>query len=146
MPNHADAEVASIPKDFEDLFEARSLGHLATVMPDGSPQVTPVWIDYDGTHLIVNSAKGRVKSDNMLERPEVAIEVMDGTEPYRYLAVRGDVVEIIDGDEAEAHIDKLAHKYLGVSKYPSANRAPGEERVMFKIAPRSVHGFASRRR
>jgi PPOX class probable F420-dependent enzyme len=112
-------------------------------MPDGSPQVTPVWIDREGSFLLVNTAKGRVKSDNMEQRPHVAVEVMDGAQPYRYLSVRGRVVEAIEGERAEAHIDALAQRYLGVDAYPEANRAPGEKRVIFRIQPTSVHGFGS---
>jgi PPOX class probable F420-dependent enzyme len=141
MPHESDATPVPIPDEFRDLFESRALGHLATVMPDGSPQVTPVWIDYDGTHVIVNTAKGRVKTRNMEQRPAVAVEVMDGESPYRYLSIRGRVVDVIDDQSAEDHIDKLAHKYLGVDKYPTRNRAPGEVRVMFKIAPLKLHGF-----
>lgn len=138
-----DSGAVALPEAYLDLFEGRALGHLATIMPDGSPQVTPVWIDREGSFLLVNTAKGRVKSDNMERRPHVAVEVMDGAQPYRYLSVRGRVVEAIEGDRAEAHIDALARRYLGVDAYPETNRAPGEKRVIFKIEPTSVHGFGS---
>lgn len=141
MTNSDNVAPVPVPEEFHDLFESRALGHLATVMPDGSPQVTPVWIDFDGSHVFVNSAKGRVKSNNMEQRPVVAVEVMDGQSPYRYLAIRGRVVDVIDDQSADDHIDKMAHKYLGVDKYPTENRAPGEVRVIYKIAPLKVHGF-----
>jgi PPOX class probable F420-dependent enzyme len=83
-----------VPADYLDLFSKPAFAHLATLMPDGSPQVTPVWIDYDGTYLIVNAAQGRQKNRNMAKRSRVAIDVIDPDYPYRYLAVRGYVREI----------------------------------------------------
>jgi PPOX class probable F420-dependent enzyme len=101
-------------------------------MPDGAPQVTPVWFDYDGRHIIINTAKGRVKDRNMRANPRVALSIMDPTNPYRYLEIRGKVAEVTE-QGADAHIDKQAKKYLNVDKYPY--RQPGEVRVLFKIAP-----------
>jgi len=101
-------------------------------MPDGTPQVTPVWCDYDGRHIIINTAKGRVKDRNMRRNPAVALAVMDPANPYRYLEVRGKVTEITE-QGADAHIDRQAKKYLKVDKYPY--RSPGEVRVLFKITP-----------
>ncbi len=124
-----------IPDSFKDLFEKRAFAHLATLMPDGSPQVTPVWVDYDGEYVLVNSAKGRVKDRNMEARPQVAIEISDPDNPYRYLEIRGRVVEITE-EGADAHIDRLAQKYLGVEKYPY--RGPGEVRRIYRIAPEKV--------
>ncbi|MDB5058606.1 MAG: class F420-dependent oxidoreductase [Chloroflexi bacterium] len=126
----------NIPEGYRDLFAVPALGHLATLMPDGSPQVTPVWVDFDGTFILVNSAKGRQKDRNMRARPQVGIDITDPANPYRYLAARGRVTEITE-DGADAHIDKLAKKYLGVDKYPS--RVPGEVRCMYKILPEHVH-------
>jgi PPOX class probable F420-dependent enzyme len=114
------------------LFTKRAFGNLATLMPDGSPQVTPVWCDFDGTHVLVNSAKGRRKDRNMRRDTRVAIAVCDPDNPYRYLEVRGRVVEITE-QGADEHIDRMAKKYLGVDKYP--NRGPGEVRVLYKIQP-----------
>ncbi len=101
-------------------------------MPDGSPQVTPVWCDYDGTHIRINTAKGRIKDKNMRRNRKVALSVMDPENPYRHLAVRGEVEEVTE-QEADAHIDLLAKKYLGKEKYPF--RQPGEVRVIYKIRP-----------
>jgi PPOX class probable F420-dependent enzyme len=101
-------------------------------MPDGQPQVTPVWVDYDGKNVIFNSAKGRQKDRNVRRDPRVAVAVFDPDNPYRYLEVRGKVVEITE-QGADAHIDKMAKKYMGVDKYPY--RQPGEVRVIYKIQP-----------
>lgn len=115
-----------------DLFEKRAFASLATIMPDGSPQVTPVWIDYDGTYLIVNTARGRQKDKNMQADPHVAIEILDPDDPYRYVQIRGRVVERTE-EGADAHIDKMAKKYLGKDTFP--NRKPGQVRVIYKIRP-----------
>jgi PPOX class probable F420-dependent enzyme len=124
-----------IPEQYLDLFKSRAFANLATLMPDGSPQVTPVWMEFDGTHILVNSARGRQKDRNMKRNPSVSLAISDPRNPYRYLEVRGRVVEIIEAGASE-HIDKLAKKYLGVDEYP--NRAPGEVRVMYKIEPLRV--------
>ena len=118
-------------------MQKRAFAHLATLMPDGSPQVTPVWFDYDGEHIIVNSARGRVKDKNMVRDQRVALEIMDPDDPYRYLEIRGRVVEITE-EGADAMIDRLAKKYLGVDSYPFRN--PAEQRVVYKIAPMKVKG------
>jgi PPOX class probable F420-dependent enzyme len=123
---------SGIPAGFEKLFEQPVFASLATVMPDGSPQVTPVWIDFDGKHILVNSAKGRVKDRNMGRNPKVALSIMDPQNPYRYLGVRGKVAEITE-QGADAHINKMAKKYLNVDKYPF--RQPDEVRVLYKIIP-----------
>ena len=124
-----------IPEKYMDLFHKKAFANLATLMPDGTPQVTPVWCDYDGTHVLVNSAKGRRKDKNMQERPSVALSILDPDNAYRYLEIRGTVDEITETGAA-AHIDKMAHKYLGVDKYPFTQ--PGEVRVLYKIKPEHV--------
>jgi PPOX class probable F420-dependent enzyme len=121
-----------IPESHKDIFQKKAFGNLATIMPDGTPQVTPVWLDYDGTHLIVNSARGRQKDRNMRRNSAVAVSVSDPENPYRYLEVRGKVDEITE-DGADSHIDKMAKKYLGLDRYP--NRQPGEVRVIYRIKP-----------
>lgn len=127
---------SAIPDQFKDLFTKVAFAHLSTLMPDGSPQVTPVWCDFDGTHVRVNSARGRVKDRNMRRSRKVALSLQDPDNPYRYLAVQGEVVEITEAG-ADAHIDVLAKKYLGKDKYPF--RAPGEVRVIYRIRPLNVH-------
>jgi PPOX class probable F420-dependent enzyme len=124
-----------IPETMRDLFEKKAFAHVATIMPDGSPQVTPVWCDFDGTHVRINSARGRQKDQNMRRNPHVALAIMDPENPYRYLGIRGRIVEITE-DGADAHIDRLAKKYLGVDRYPY--RQEGEVRVIYKIEPLHV--------
>jgi PPOX class probable F420-dependent enzyme len=126
---------ATIPEKSKDLFTKVAFAHLATSMADGSPQVTPVWVDYDGTHVRVNSAKGRVKDKNMRRNKRVALSIQDPDNPYRYLEVRGEVVDITE-EGADAHIDALAKKYLGKERYPF--RSPGEVRVIYKIRPDKI--------
>ena len=121
-----------IPEKYVDLFQKRAFGSLGTIMPDGAPQVTPVWIDFDGQSVIFNSAKGRQKDRNVRRDPRVAIAIIDPDNPYRYLEIRGTVVEITE-QGANEHINKMAKKYLGVDKYPYAQ--PGEVRVIYKIRP-----------
>lgn len=126
---------AAIPEQYKDLLEKKAFAHLGTLMADGSPQVTPVWFDYDGTHIRVNSAKGRVKDKNLRSRPQVALDVPDPDNPYRHMQIRGKVTQITE-EGADAHIDSLAKKYLGQDKYPF--RQPGEERVIYKITVERV--------
>jgi PPOX class probable F420-dependent enzyme len=126
---------ATIPDPFRDLFTKVAFAHLATLMPDGKPQVTPVWVDYDGAHIRVNSAKGRVKDKNMRRNKQVALSIQDPDNPYRGLAVQGEVVEITE-QGADAHIDALAKKYLGKDRYPF--RSAGEVRVIYKVRPDKV--------
>lgn len=129
---------AQVPDSFLDLFHKKSFAHLATLMPDGKPQVTPVWCDFDGTHVLINSAKGRQKDRNLRREPRVALAIQDPENPYRYLEVRGRVVAITE-EGADAHIDQLAKRYMGVEKYPL--RKPGEVRVIYKILPDAVSGI-----
>ena len=125
----------TIPEPFKDLFTKVAFAQLATLMADGSPQVTPVWCDFDGTHIRVNSAKGRVKDRNMRRNRKIALSIMDPANAYRHLDVQGEITEITE-QGADAHIDALAKKYLGKDKYPF--RAPGEVRVIYKILPNKV--------
>ncbi len=125
-----------IPKDLSDLLarETRALAHLALVLRDGTPQVTPVWFDWDGTHVIVNTARGRVKDKVMRRRPAVAVAISDPADPYRYLQIRGRVVAESE-DGAYDKICDLNEKYRGKRQYP---RRPGEVRVTYKIEPQHV--------
>jgi PPOX class probable F420-dependent enzyme len=128
--------MAAIPDQYKDLLQKKAFAHLGTVMKDGSPQVTPIWVDYDGTHVRINSAKGRWKDKNMRNRPKVALSILDPDNPYRYMQIRGTVTEVTESG-ADAHIDSLAKKYLGQDKYPY--RQPGEVRVIYKIAVERVN-------
>jgi PPOX class probable F420-dependent enzyme len=123
---------AEIPPAFRSLADKKAFAHLATVMSDGSPQVSPVWFDLDGRYIRINSAKGRVKDKNMRHNPHVALSIIDPDDPYRHLAVRGKVIEITERG-ADAHIDLLAKKYLGVDRYPY--RTADEVRVIYKVEP-----------
>lgn len=125
----------SIPKEFSEILKKKTFVHLTTLMPDGSPQSSPVWCEYDGTHILINTAKGRVKDRNMRADPRVALSATDPDNPYRALMIRGKVAEITE-EGAEALIDRLAKKYLGVDKYPY--RRSGEVRVIYKIVPVKV--------
>ena len=122
----------AIPEKYRDLFNKRAFANLATLMPDGRPQVTPVWCDLEGDYVLFNSAKGRQKDRNVRRDPRVAMAIVDPDNPYRYLEIRGRVVEITE-QGADAHIDKMAKKYLDKDKYPFAQ--PGEKRVLIKITP-----------
>jgi PPOX class probable F420-dependent enzyme len=129
MPEHV------IPDAYADLFKKTAFAHLATLMPNGQPQVTPVWVDYDGRHILFNTAEGRQKDKNLQRDRRVALSIMDPDNPYRYLEVRGQIVERTKSG-ADQHIDKMAKKYLGKDKYPF--RQPGEVRVIYKIDPQHV--------
>jgi len=120
---------------YSDLFHKKAFANLSTLMKDGSPQVTPVWFDYDGSHIRVNSALGRVKDKNIRRDPRVSMSIQDPDNPYRYLEIRGKVIDITQ-QGADDHIDSLAQKYLGQAKYPY--RQPGEVRVLYKIEPQKL--------
>jgi PPOX class probable F420-dependent enzyme len=128
--------MAEIPTDAEHLFEEKTFAHVATLMPDGSPQVSPVWIDQVDGLVVFNTAAGRLKPENLRRDPRVAVSISGPANPYESLLVRGRVVEITN-DGADAHIDELAQRYMGVDSYPL--RQPGEERLIVKIAPEKVH-------
>src|ERR1700688_2951826 len=126
----------SIPEKFLDLLTTKKpLASIATIMPDGTPQVTPVWFDYTNGKIRINTARGRVKARNMKVGAKVALAIIDPDNPYRYVGIRGPVVAETENG-ADAHIDSLAKKYLGQEKYPF--RHPGEKRVTYEIEPTSV--------
>lgn len=127
----------TIPEKFLSLLTSgKPLASIATVMPDGSPQVTPVWFDYTNGKIRINTARGRVKARNLKAGAKVALAIIDPENPYRYIGIRGRVVGE-DEKNADAHIDSLAKKYLGQDKYPF--RTAGEQRVTYEIEPESVH-------
>jgi PPOX class probable F420-dependent enzyme len=129
--------MATIPASHADLLTTKpAFAHVATLNADGSPQVTPVWVDFDGTHVLFNTAKGRVKAKNLAREGRVALSIADPENAYRYLGIQGHVVEMTETG-SDAHIDKMAKKYLGKDSYPF--RTPGEVRIIVKIAPDKVH-------
>ncbi len=128
---------AQLTEDVIALLRKPVMAHVATVMPDGTPQSTPVWIDTDGTEVVFNTAKGRVKHRNLLQNPAVAISLVDDENPYRMIEIRGRAEMTEDG--ADEHIDAMAKKYLGQDTYPF--RQPGEERIIVRILPTAVAGI-----
>jgi PPOX class probable F420-dependent enzyme len=119
------------------LIEETNLAHLVTLMKDGSPQVTPVWVDHDGAHILINTAEARQKTRNLARDPRVAVSIADSANPFRTMQVRGHVVEVTR-DGAWEHINKLARKYMGRdAQYPER---PGEVRIILKIEPEHVSG------
>ena len=125
-----------IPEKYRDLFQKRAFANLGTLMPNGGPQVTPVWFDYTNGKIRINTARGRVKAKNMKVGAKVALAIVDPDNVYRYIGIRGPVIAE-DEKNADAHIDSLAKKYLNQDKYPF--RTPGEKRVTYVIEPASVH-------
>lgn len=117
------------------LIEGKNFAHIATLMPDGSPQVSPVWIDHEDDRILVNTAVGRVKQKNLTRDPRVAISIADQSNPYDKVVIRGRVLSQTN-QGADAHIDKLAKKYIGKDRYPW--RAPAEKRIIIKIEPNRI--------
>jgi len=131
--------MAVIPDQYLDLLGTKkAFANIATVMKDGSPQVTPVWFDYTAGKIRINTARGRVKSRTLRDGASVALAIMDPENPYRYLQIRGRVIGSTEKG-ADAHIDSLAKKYLGQDKYPF--RQPGEVRVTYEIEPTSAQAM-----
>ena len=126
----------AIPDKYQDLLNKKAFAQLATIMPDGTPQVSPVWFEYDGKNILINSAKGRVKDKNMRRDPRVGLDIQDPDNPYRHVSIRGRVVQITE-DGADAHIDKLTKKYINQDRYPY--RGAGEVRVIYKIQAEAAH-------
>lgn len=126
-----------VPDTLKDLLtdEKKAFVYLATLMSDGTPQVTPVWFNTDGKHILINSAAGRIKDKNMRARPNVALCIADPADPYHYIQIHGKVVEFTT-EGADTHIDALAFKYTGKKKYPW--RKPEEHRVTYKILPTKI--------
>jgi PPOX class probable F420-dependent enzyme len=121
-----------IPETHLDLFKKKAFANLVTLMPGGQPQVTPVWVDYDGHYVVINTAEGRQKDKNLQRDRRVALSILDPDNPYRYLEVRGHVAERTRNG-ADQHIDAMAKKYLEKDKYPF--RQPNEVRVLYRIEP-----------
>jgi len=121
-----------IPPSHEDILNSQALAHVATLGPNGEPQVNPVWFDWDGENILFSQTKTRQKYRNLRRNPKIALSFVDPANPYRYLEIRGDVVSI-DEDPNKAFIDKMAKKYLGQDKYPW--NQPGDERVVVVVKP-----------
>jgi len=131
----------TISPEVAKLIEDKNLAFVATLMNNNSPQITPTWIDLVDGIIIVNTAQGRVKQRNVSRDPRVAISLVDRNNPYNMVTIQGHVIEQTT-DGADAHIDKMAKKYLGVDKYPFA--APGEKRILLKIEPQKIFHMAPR--
>ncbi len=124
--------------NFTDLLTQKvAFANLATIMPDGSPQVTPLWFEYRDGAILINTAVGRRKARNLDTNPRVALAISDPANPYRYIQIRGHVTRSTK-EGADAHIDSLAKRYLGQDKYPF--RGPGEVRIIYEIAIDSCQG------
>jgi PPOX class probable F420-dependent enzyme len=128
---------ARLPRQAKSIIEKKTFAHLATLMPDGSPQVTPVWVDHDGDRVVINTAEGRAKPRNMRNDPRVALSATDPDNPYEAVIIRGRVVEMTP-DGADEHIDAMAKKYLDQDRYPF--RQSGEQRLKVYIEPEVVKG------
>lgn len=124
-----------IPETHRDLLDRPVVAVLATINPDGRPQASPVWLDYDGTYIRINSARGRRKDRNMRARPWVSMVLVDPDNPYRYMEIRGEVVRITE-EGADEHIDSLALRYTGQPRFQ--RNSPDEVRVMYYIKPTRV--------
>jgi PPOX class probable F420-dependent enzyme len=125
----------SLPENWKTILKQPVLVHFTTVMADGSPQASPVWVDVEGDDILINSAVGRVKDKNVRRDPRVAVSAVDPDNAYRALMVRGRVIDITT-EGAEAQIDALAKKYIGQDTYPW--RRPGEVRVTYRIRPEKI--------
>ena len=125
--------MTKLDADARKILEGKNFIFLATVNPDGTPQVTPTWVDTDGQYVLINTAIGRVKHRNIRKNPQVALAITEQGDPYKLVMMRGKVIEEITGPVAENHIDKMAKKYMGHEKYQ--NRKPGQKRVLLKIEP-----------
>lgn len=128
--------MASIPAEYQDLFEKRSFAFVATLLPDGSPHVTPTWVDFDGEHVLVNTIQNNRKDKNLRNDPRITLAIADPENPYRYLSVRGEVVERRE-EGAREHLDTLAERYTGEAKYPGPG---GDQRVVLVIRADHVSG------
>ena len=128
--------MAELPEDVRALIEGKEFWHVATVNPDGSPQVTPMWVMTRNGNIVLNSALGRRKTRNLEQNPRVAMSLIDPENPYKNMQVQGRVVDTVTGDQAEADIDTLSEKYTGKTPYPW--RSPGEQRITFLVEPTKV--------
>jgi PPOX class probable F420-dependent enzyme len=129
--------IAFVPNSHRDLVQRPIVAALATTLEDGTPQVTPVWFNYEDSYVYINSARGRLKDRAIRNNPYVALAVIDPNNPYRYLAIRGPVVDITE-EGAREHIDRLANRYQGIDEY---DLPAGQTRVMYKVAPHHISAY-----
>lgn len=122
----------SIPDNYRDLLESTALAHIATVGPQGEPQSNPVWFGWDGEHLRFSQTTARQKYRNLQREPRIALSIVDPSNPYRYLELRGRVVAV-EPDPEQAFINSMAKKYMGEDVYPW--HRPEDERVVIVVAP-----------
>jgi PPOX class probable F420-dependent enzyme len=127
--------MAEIPAEARHLFEGKNFAHVATINPDGSPQVSPVWVGIEGDTVTFNTAAGRVKPRNLERDGRVAVSIINQENPYENVLVQGKVSEITE-DGADEEIDALAKRYMDVDEYPY--RQPGEVRLVVRIEPEKV--------
>ena len=140
-PDFDDVEVrAAIPASHRDLLEAKALAHVATIGPNGEPQNNPVWFGWDGQHLLFSQTTDRQKYKNLQREDRIAVSIVDPTNDFRYLEIRGSVVRV-DPDPDLAFINSMAKKYIGQDTYP--NHQPGDERVVMVVAPRHTTEMGS---
>lgn len=130
--------MAPLTPKVREIFEKPAIVHLATLMPDGSPQVTPTWVELDGERIVINTVRGRIKHQNVERDPRVALSATDPDNPYSAVWIRGRVVEIVD-DEGNESIDRLTRKYIGEDSYPW--HAPGDVRVKLYIEAERIGGM-----
>ncbi len=124
--------MATIPQDYEDILTKRAFAHIATIGPNGEPQSNPVWVDWDGRYLKFSQTTARQKYRNLRRDSRIAVSALDPEQPYRYLEVRGRVVNIED-DQDNAFINRLAKKYVDADEYPY--HQPGDHRVILYVEP-----------
>jgi PPOX class probable F420-dependent enzyme len=132
-PARVAIDLAKLSDKAKKLLNGKNFAFVATVNKDGTPQLTPTWVDTDGTDVLVNTALGRQKAKNVTRDPRVTVGVFDTANPYEYVSISGKVAKRVTGKAADDHIDKLAMKYMGAAKYP--RRDPNEKRVILVIRP-----------
>ena len=124
--------MAALSDDAREIFAKKAFVHVGTLMPDGSPQVSPVWAELDGDRIVFNTAEGRVKPNNLRRDPRIALSVIDPDDDYHSVLIRGKVVEITE-EGADEHVNLMAKKYMGVDEYPF--RQPDEVRLRVIVEP-----------
>jgi PPOX class probable F420-dependent enzyme len=134
MTGHANEKLTD-PR-IREFFEGKNFAFLSSLMKDGSPHVTPTWVDIEDDNILINTALGRIKQTNISRDPRIALSIIDQDNQYEMVTIRGKVTEQITGDVAEKHIDKLARKYINLDKYP--RRSKNEQRVILKIKPEKI--------